>query len=63
MATSLASPFASMIAKFVMHPIDTIKTKVQVNRVALKSVTDYKSGMVGNLSTFFIEFSQVNFQE
>lgn len=54
LATSIASPFASMIAKFVMHPIDTIKSKVQVNRIALKSVTDYKAGMVTNLGTFLV---------
>lgn len=59
MATSIASPFASMIAKFVMHPIDTIKSKVQVNRMQLKSVSDYKIGMVTNISTlFFIKLSK-----
>ncbi len=45
MATSIASPFAGMIAKFLLHPIDTIKAKVQVNRIKLHSVTDYKPGM------------------
>lgn len=55
MATSIASPFASMIAKFIMHPLDTIKSKVQVNRIALKSVNDYKPGMVTNLCTFLVE--------
>lgn len=49
-ATSIASPFASMIAKFLLHPIDTIKAKVQVNRMALHSVTDYKPGTILNLS-------------
>jgi hypothetical protein len=43
-----------MVARFVMHPIDTVKAKVQVNRIALKSLTDYKSGMVGNISNFLI---------
>lgn len=32
-ATSIASPFAGMIGKFVMHPVDTIKSKVQVNKM------------------------------
>jgi hypothetical protein len=41
-----------MIAKFVMHPIDTIKSKVQVNRIQMKSVADYKVGRVTNLSIF-----------
>lgn len=63
MATSIASPFAGMIAKFVMHPIDTIKSKVQVNRMELKSVSDYKFGMVSKLSKFLIKFSQTNIQE
>ena len=50
LATSIASPFASMIAKFVLHPIDTIKSKVQVNRMQLKKVSDYKPGTVLQLS-------------
>lgn len=54
LATSIASPFAGMIAKFVMHPIDTIKAKVQVNRMELKSVSDYKVGMVTNLSNLYL---------
>lgn len=28
-ATSIASPIATVIAKYVCHPIDTIKSKVQ----------------------------------
>jgi hypothetical protein len=43
-----------MIAKFVMHPVDTIKSKVQVNRTQLKYVTDYKPGMAVNLSISLI---------
>lgn len=50
LATSMASPFAGMIAKFVMHPVDTIKSKVQVNRMEMKSVADYKHGTVLKLS-------------
>jgi hypothetical protein len=58
-ATSIASPFAGMVARFVMHPIDTVKAKVQVSRIALKSLTDYKSGMVGNIGKFlFIQSSK-----
>lgn len=52
LATSIASPFAGMIGKFVMHPVDTIKSKVQVNRMQLKSVSDYKSGTVTRLSSY-----------
>ena len=51
-ATSIASPFAGMIGKFVMHPVDTIKSKVQVNRMQLRSVSDYKFGTVKELSIF-----------
>lgn len=54
LATSIASPFAGMIGKFVMHPVDTIKSKVQVNRMQLKSVSDYKSGTVTRLSNNLI---------
>lgn len=28
--TAIASSFASMISKFIIYPIETIKTKVQV---------------------------------
>lgn len=54
LATSMASPFAGMIAKFVMHPVDTIKSKVQVNRMEMKSVADYRPGVVLNLSNTLI---------
>lgn len=54
LATSIASPFAGMIGKFVMHPVDTIKSKVQVNRMQLKSVSDYKPGTVTRLSIFLV---------
>lgn len=43
-----------MIGKFVMHPVDTIKSKVQVNRMKVKSLSDYRPGMVTNLGTSFI---------
>ena len=50
-ATSLASPIASFIAKFVTYPIDTIKTKIQADRVALKDLSNYKVGHSIELST------------
>jgi len=62
-ATSIASSFASMIARFVMHPVDTMKAKVQVSKNSLKSVSDYKVGMVTNLSNFLSECSQANLQK
>ena len=50
-ATSLASPIASFIAKFVTYPIDTIKTKIQADRMALKDLSNYKVGHSIELST------------
>lgn len=43
-----------MIAKFIMHPVDTIKAKVQVNRIALHSVKDIKPGMALYLGNKYI---------
>jgi hypothetical protein len=43
-ATSLASPLASVVAKFVTYPIDTVKTKVQADRINLHRLSDYKVG-------------------
>ena len=60
LATSLASPFAGMIGKFVMHPVDTIKAKVQVNRMKLRSVNDYKPGLVKNLGIYLSNLSKKN---
>jgi hypothetical protein len=51
-ATTIASPLASVIAKFVTYPIDTLKTQVQANRIALQKVSDYKVGHSLNLGTF-----------
>lgn len=31
-ATSIGASFASMIAKFLCHPIDTVKSKIQIGR-------------------------------
>jgi hypothetical protein len=36
-ATSIASPIATIIAKFVCHPIDTIKSKVQARSTQMHS--------------------------
>lgn len=44
LATSIASSTASMIAKFLCHPIDTIKAKVQINRQKIQNINDAKIG-------------------
>lgn len=62
LATSIASPFAGMIAKFIMHPIDTIKAKVQVNRIALHSVKDIKSGMAIDLGNQIYNVAKQTFK-
>lgn len=51
-ATTLASPLASLIAKFVTYPIDTIKTKVQADRMSLRNISSYKVGHSFDLSKF-----------
>ena len=43
-ATGLASPIASVVAKFVTYPIDTVKTKIQADRISLHRISDYKVG-------------------
>jgi hypothetical protein len=43
-ALSISSSFASMIAKFVTHPIDTIKSKLQVNTIQMRNLSDIKLG-------------------
>lgn len=40
-----------MIGKVVTHPIDTIKSKVQVNRLQMKKITDVKFGTAKKLGT------------
>ena len=42
-----------MIAKFALHPIDTIKAKVQVSTSLLKDLSDYKPGRALELSNLF----------
>ena len=37
-ATSIASPVASLLAKYACHPIDTIKSKIQARASSLKTV-------------------------
>lgn len=43
-ATSIASPLASLIAKFATYPIDTLKTQIQADRMKLHSLSHYKVG-------------------
>ena len=52
-ATSMTSPLASFIAKFVTYPIDTVKTKIQADRIALKNLSNYKVGHSIELSSYF----------
>ncbi len=52
LATSLASPFASMISKFCLHPIDTIKSKVQISTIKWQNLADYKPGTVIRLCNY-----------
>ena len=43
-ALSIGSSAAGMIAKFVTHPIDTIKAKLQVSRIEMRTLSDVKLG-------------------
>lgn len=38
-ATTISSPIASLIAKFVTYPIDTVKTKVQADTIRLHNLS------------------------
>lgn len=42
----IASSLAGSLAKLVVHPIDTIKAKVQVNRARIEKLSDYQKGLV-----------------
>ena len=53
-ATSIASPLASLIAKFVTYPIDTIKTKVQADQISMRNISSYKLGRSFDLSMYQI---------
>lgn len=52
-ATTIASPLASLIAKFVTYPIDTVKTKIQADTIKLHSLSSYKVGHSLELSNQF----------
>ena len=43
-ATTVASPLASVIGKYLTYPIDTIKTMVQADRLEMKNISNYKVG-------------------
>jgi hypothetical protein len=48
-ATSIASSIASIIGKFICHPLDTIKSKVQVNTIKLHNISSYPIGQAWEL--------------
>lgn len=48
-ATSVASTLAGFIAKIAVHPIDTIKAKVQVNRSRVDNLKDFNKGVVTDI--------------
>lgn len=56
-ATSIASSTASMVAKFVCHPIDTIKAKVQINRQKMQNINDAKMGKAFQIGILVILYS------
>lgn len=37
--TTIASPLASIIAKYACHPIDTIKSKIQAKSTEMHSIS------------------------
>lgn len=43
-ATTIAAPLASFIAKFVTYPIDTVKSKIQASTAEFHSFKNYKVG-------------------
>lgn len=43
-ATTIASPFATVVAKYLTHPIDTIKSKVQARSTEMHTLSAYKIG-------------------
>lgn len=52
LAVTIGSSVASMIAKIVTHPIDTIKAKIQVNRLQMRTLSDVKPGMAIDLGIY-----------
>lgn len=47
--TMISSTLAGSIAKLLVHPIDTIKAKVQVSQSRIDRVQDFSGGVVKNL--------------
>ena len=47
--TMMASTLAGSVAKFVVHPIDTIKAKVQVNRSRIDNLQDFRQGVIKDI--------------
>jgi hypothetical protein len=47
--TIVAGAIAGCIAKFCVHPIDTIKAKVQVNRARIDNLKDFNQGIVWDI--------------
>lgn len=52
LAVTIGSSVASMIGKIVTHPIDTIKAKLQVNRLQMRTLSDVKPGMAIDLGIY-----------
>ena len=52
LALTIGSSVASMIGKIVTHPIDTIKAKLQVNRLQMRTLSDVKPGMAIDLGIY-----------
>lgn len=44
LALSIGSSLAGMLAKFLTHPIDTVKAKLQVNRMQMRTLSEVKVG-------------------
>jgi hypothetical protein len=47
-----------MIAKIVTHPIDTIKAKLQVSRVEMKTISSVKFGSALDIGKICVLCSQ-----
>lgn len=48
-ATTVASTLAGFIAKIAVHPIDTVKAKVQVNRARIDNLRDFNKGVITDI--------------
>lgn len=63
-ATTIASPIATIIAKFACHPIDTIKSKIQARASKLHNLSEYEMGHSIELGiTLFIVVKKTFAQE